>query len=61
MKAKYGYSVAASTLLSNSTCGIPPKDFFNLIRSSDSDFPWPGMSFGLLISSIWYWCSDQVT
>lgn len=25
-----------------------------------SDLPWSGMTFGLAISSIWYWCSDQV-
>ena len=25
-----------------------------------SDLPWSGMIFGLAISSIWYWCSDQV-
>jgi hypothetical protein len=58
MKAKYSYSVAASTIFSNSTCGLPRADYFNLIRDIDSDFPWTGMSFGLLISSIWYWCSE---
>jgi hypothetical protein len=61
MKQKYGYSIAKTTLYSNSTCGLPPKDFFNLVRDADSDFPWPGMSFGLIISSVWYWCSDQVS
>ena len=60
MKNKYGYSISNTTLYSTSTCGLPPKDYFNLVRNVDSDFPWPGMSFGLLISSIWYWCSDQV-
>jgi len=23
--------------------------------------PWTGITFGLAIISIWYWCSDQVT
>ena len=35
----------------------------HLVRSpfpGDSDLPWTGMLFGLAISSIWYWCSDQV-
>jgi hypothetical protein len=26
-----------------------------------SDLPWSGITFGLAISSIWYWCSDQVS
>ena len=32
----------------------------HLLRQQDSDLPWSGMIFGLAISSIWYWCSDQV-
>jgi sodium/glucose cotransporter 1/sodium/glucose cotransporter 9 len=43
------------------TCGIPTEYSYNMMRpSDDSDLPWPGVTFGLLISSIWYWCSDQV-
>lgn len=43
-------------------CGIPPAHAYNLVRpADDSDLPWPGVFFGLLVSSIWYWCSDQVT
>nr|ARQ84971.1 sodium:glucose cotransporter 1-like protein [Tridacna squamosa] len=42
-------------------CGIPPDNSMNLIRSyDDGSLPWPGIMFGLTISSIWYWCSDQV-
>ncbi|XP_076472931.1 sodium/glucose cotransporter 4-like [Babylonia areolata] len=42
-------------------CGIPPENSWNLIRSpEDGDLPWPGVMFGLTISSVWYWCSDQV-
>ena len=44
-------------------CGEVPKDAMHLLRSAvpgDSDLPWSGMIFGLAISSIWYWCSDQV-
>ena len=26
----------------------------------ESDLPWTGVIFGVTISSIWYWCSDQV-
>lgn len=55
---KFGYATPETTIFSNSTCGLPRKDYFNLVRDIDSDFPWPGMSLGLLISSVWYWCSE---
>ena len=42
-------------------CGIPPSDSFHLFRAHDSgDLPWPGIVFGLTISAVWYWCTDQV-
>lgn len=42
-------------------CGFPPKNSLHLIRpATDSQLPWPGVFIGLTISSIWYWCSDQV-
>jgi SSS family transporter len=42
-------------------CGIPTEHAYNLIRpADDSNLPWPGVFFGLLVSSVWYWCSDQV-
>lgn len=42
-------------------CGIPPENSMSLIRSyDDGSLPWPGIMFGLTISSVWYWCSDQV-
>ncbi|XP_025090101.1 sodium/glucose cotransporter 4-like [Pomacea canaliculata] len=42
-------------------CGIPPANSWHLIRSyDDGGLPWPGVIFGLTISSVWYWCSDQV-
>jgi len=49
----------------NSTelCGAVPEDAMHLLRDATpgkSDLPWSGMIFGLAISSIWYWCSDQV-
>ncbi|KAB7498383.1 Sodium/glucose cotransporter 4 [Armadillidium nasatum] len=53
----------ASKRAGNGTCGIPPKDYMNLLRSphpGESDLPWTGMAFGLTINSIWYWCTDQV-
>lgn len=60
MKSKFGYSVANTTLFSNATCGVPTKEYFNLVQNVNSDYPWTGMLFGVAISGIWYWCSDQV-
>lgn len=33
---------------------------FRSIKPGESDLPWTGVIFGVTISSIWYWCSDQV-
>ncbi|XP_021345702.1 sodium/glucose cotransporter 4-like [Mizuhopecten yessoensis] len=42
-------------------CGIPPQNAMHLMRAADDgNLPWPGIIFGLTISSVWYWCSDQV-
>ena len=48
MKLKYGYSVANTTLYSTSMCGLPPKDYLNLLRDVDSDLPWTGRTFNSL-------------
>ena len=57
---KYSYAISSTTLFSNTTCGLPPSDYFDLHRNVDRDLPWTGMTFGLTISAVWYWCSDQV-
>ncbi len=45
----------------SSECGRPPPDAFHFVREiTDPQYPWPGVIFGLTISAIWYWCSDQV-
>ncbi|GFN97835.1 sodium/glucose cotransporter [Plakobranchus ocellatus] len=42
-------------------CGIPTDKSYHLVRpADDDDLPWPGVFIGLTISSVWYWCSDQV-
>ena len=39
----------------------PRSDAYDLLRAIDTgDLPWLGMTFGLSISAVWYWCSDQV-
>ncbi|XP_037093501.1 sodium/myo-inositol cotransporter 2-like [Pollicipes pollicipes] len=47
----------------NKSCGLPRDDAMHMFRAAEpgeSDLPWTGMTFGLTISAIWYWCSDQV-
>lgn len=84
MIEKYSYAISSNTLFSNTSCGLPPSDYFDLHRAVDRDLPWTGftfilskkkyfqskisslfwsfqgMTFGLTISAVWYWCSDQV-
>ena len=41
--------------------GKTPDNSWHLMHSAtDGSLPWPGVIFGLTISSVWYWCSDQV-
>ncbi|KAK3858388.1 hypothetical protein Pcinc_035419 [Petrolisthes cinctipes] len=35
--------------------------FFRSAKPGESDLPWPGMIFGITVSGIWYWCTDQVS
>lgn len=58
---------ATATIRANDSqgrlCGGVPEDAMHLLRDASpgaSDLPWSGITFGLAISSIWYWCSDQV-
>ena len=38
-----------------------PPHYFNLFRPvSDPDFPWTGLWSGYFVTSLWYWCNDQV-
>ena len=42
-------------------CGAVRDDFAHFFRDAKSgDFPWPGVVTGMIINSIWYWCTDQV-
>ena len=44
-------------------CGGVPADSMHLFRDATpgaSDLPWTGMVFGIAVSAVWYWCSDQV-
>uniref|UniRef100_A0A8C7Y5U1 Sodium/glucose cotransporter 2 n=1 Tax=Oryzias sinensis TaxID=183150 RepID=A0A8C7Y5U1_9TELE len=45
----------------SSQCYTPRQDAFTLLRNpTTGDLPWPGVLFGISVSGIWYWCSDQV-
>ncbi|XP_067859100.1 sodium/myo-inositol cotransporter 2-like [Heptranchias perlo] len=45
----------------NSTCGLPRDDAFHIFQDPiNSDYPWPGVIFGVTVLSTWYWCTDQV-
>ncbi|CAG2120832.1 unnamed protein product, partial [Medioppia subpectinata] len=45
----------------NQSCSAITPYYRNLLRPwDDVDLPWTGMVFGITISAVWYWCSDQV-
>jgi hypothetical protein len=57
LKAQFSYAVSQTTLFSNSTCGVPKSDYFDIVRDHKSDFPWTG-GLTLFIIGVWYWCSE---
>lgn len=47
--------------LTNESCSKVPDNYNHLLRTAaDPQLPWTGMVFGITISAVWYWCSDQV-
>ncbi|XP_063843627.1 sodium/mannose cotransporter SLC5A10-like isoform X1 [Scylla paramamosain] len=62
LQTKY-LAAIPSTLMPNSTCGLPRVDSWRMLRDADpsvSDMPWPAFLMGQMPASIWYWCADQV-
>ncbi|XP_074640673.1 sodium/glucose cotransporter 4-like isoform X2 [Tubulanus polymorphus] len=58
---KYFESAPTTSLNSTTACGLANPDAFHLFRDVNSpDLPWTGVIFGLTVSGVWYWCSDQV-
>ncbi|XP_013375752.1 PREDICTED: low affinity sodium-glucose cotransporter-like [Chinchilla lanigera] len=42
-------------------CYTPQADSFHFFRDAvTGDIPWPGIIFGIPITALWYWCTDQV-
>ncbi|KAM6166042.1 putative glucose sensor protein SLC5A4 [Erethizon dorsatum] len=45
----------------SSRCYTPQADSFHLFRDAvTGDIPWPGTIFGMTITAVWFWCTDQV-
>ena len=53
-------SYLAQSLYHDRSCGFPPSDAFHIFRGMDSDYPWPGLVFGLTLLATYYWCTNQV-
>ncbi|XP_054848630.1 sodium/mannose cotransporter SLC5A10 isoform X2 [Eublepharis macularius] len=50
-----------SMIIPNTTCHLPRSDAMHLFQDAHSeDLPWTGMTFGLSVLAMWYWCTDQV-
>uniref|UniRef100_A0A2K6GPA6 Solute carrier family 5 member 4 n=1 Tax=Propithecus coquereli TaxID=379532 RepID=A0A2K6GPA6_PROCO len=53
--------VEGDNLTIDARCYTPQVDSFHLFQDPVSgDIPWPGMILGIFITSLWYWCTDQV-
>ncbi|XP_003211071.1 sodium/glucose cotransporter 1 [Meleagris gallopavo] len=62
---KYMNAIPSNITYGNSTidskCYTPRADAFHIFRDAvTGDLPWPGLTFGLSILTLWYWCTDQV-
>ncbi|NXE06940.1 SC5A1 protein, partial [Lophotis ruficrista] len=62
---KYMEAIPSNISYGNTTisaeCYTPRKDSFHIFRDAvTGDLPWPGLTFGLSILAMWYWCTDQV-
>ncbi|XP_045128360.1 sodium/glucose cotransporter 4-like isoform X1 [Portunus trituberculatus] len=59
----YAMPTVVSLDAHNQTCGRPSPYYMNLLRPIDSenhDYPWLGMTVGMAVLQVWYWCTDQV-
>ncbi|XP_074644795.1 sodium/glucose cotransporter 4-like isoform X2 [Tubulanus polymorphus] len=61
LKEKYPHAISNTTLVNNSTCGLPSERAFQMLRPSDDpNMPWIGFILGATPGSMWFWCSDQM-
>ncbi|XP_072207053.1 sodium/glucose cotransporter 1 isoform X4 [Excalfactoria chinensis] len=62
---KYMNAIPSNITYGNTTidpkCYTPRADAFHIFRDPvTGDLPWPGLTIGLSILTLWYWCTDQV-
>jgi sodium/glucose cotransporter 9 len=48
------------SLYGNLSCGFTPDDSFQIFRGIDSEYPWPGLVFGLTLLATYFFCTNQV-
>ena len=62
LKDRY-FNLSVKECINNTDATIKHDNAFHIVRSPSvktPDLPWPGVFFALPITSIFYWCSDQV-
>ncbi|KAJ8018813.1 Sodium/glucose cotransporter 4 [Holothuria leucospilota] len=48
-------------VLGNTSCGVPREADWHIFQpASDPQYPWPGVGFGIIILSSYFWCSNQI-
>ncbi|XP_008049317.1 low affinity sodium-glucose cotransporter, partial [Carlito syrichta] len=53
--------VEGDNLTIDARCYTPQADSFHIFRNPvTGDIPWPGIIFGMPITALWYWCTNQV-
>uniref|UniRef100_A0A7N9CD80 Solute carrier family 5 member 4 n=1 Tax=Macaca fascicularis TaxID=9541 RepID=A0A7N9CD80_MACFA len=53
--------VEGDNLTISASCYTPREDSFHIFRDPvTGDIPWPGIIFGMPITALWYWCTNQV-
>ena len=65
MVSRFKESAANTTYLAqaeygNLSCGFPPERAFNIFQDADSNYPWPGLVFGLTLIAMYFFCTQQV-
>lgn len=53
-------SFLQQSLYQNISCGFTPDDSLNIFRGLDSEYPWPGLTFGLTLLATYFFCTNQV-
>ncbi|XP_071852433.1 sodium/myo-inositol cotransporter 2-like isoform X2 [Apostichopus japonicus] len=47
--------------IENNSCGVPQESDWHIFHPADDpQYPWPGVGFGIILLSSYYWCTNQV-